>query len=325
MGLNWSKFFSKAGEGLGEYANYASRRKQDKEERERHDKERAEDKKTATELLGYRKEQDRLDRVRQDRKDLREPAEKRASDLADLGIIAPPDFVQDASQAGLPDAQQAIPDAGSMVISALRGAGKAGVDRVYREGPDALNKAFRGKGLSESMPGGGMAVIEPSVRATLMNAEASRDQARAMRQTLTANQSRGEEEEETEGLALLNSILAQPGQKPSNPKLAEAFGPLYRAARIQNRGMSPGRLAKQVVDGLKQTRTDLFPQPPGATGQLGKILGMDEGAPAVSPAEESGRPTLDAADLDRAKTDAGFRAWLIDQGYQLPDVGFEAK
>lgn len=70
--------------------------------------------------------------------------------------------------------------------------------------------------------------------------------------------SRVVEDDEAEGLAILNSTLTQPGTPGHHPEIAGPFSQAFREIRKQNPSMSPGRVSKQAMDGLRRSRPDLF-------------------------------------------------------------------
>lgn len=334
---NWSAFFSALGGGLSDYAGY----QEDRQERTKREARQAKLDEQATAELAYQHEQDRLNRIRQDREDLQKPAEHLADQYAKQGIMVGPDFMQNQVQAGLPDAGANPGNAGGMAISALRNQGRAGNQYVASEGQAALNTAIRGKGISAPMAHGGFAVIDPSVRASLINAAATREGAAAQRGQTAAFENRRitdsenakqakVDEDRVEGASILSTMNPMPtGSLPARREhtpMTDAFGTAFQAARKANPTMPPEQLAKQVMEGLKVARPDLIPKAAGSGDDIDqerarRATGGRASAPAAAVAasgDSALKPITDPADVARAQTDPEFSAWLKMQGYQVP-------
>lgn len=115
--------------------------------------------------------------------------------------------------------------------------------------------------------------------------------------------SRVEANDEAEGLAVLNSVLAQPGQpRPAghNPAVAGPFSEAFKAIRRQNPTMSPGQVSKQAMEGLRKGRPDLFkagdPALGGYAQSYADVLAGGAGAldPEVVSEEEIAPPPVPA-------------------------------
>lgn len=268
MSLNWSGFFSGLGGGLTDYAKYQS----EEDETKKREARQAKLDQIAAEERTYQHEQDRLATIRLDREDLRKPAEHQADQYAKAGIMVGPDFQQNQMQAGLHSAGQNPGNAAGMAINALRAQGQQGNQYVASEGAAALKEALRTGSPSAPMAHGGFATIDPSVLASLKNAAAMRDETRAYREGTRAFEAarlhdseektrEAQAADEAEGLAFLGSDAR--GQEP----LRKAFGGAFQSARIGSPTMSPGRLAKQTMEGLRSARPDLIPKAPSAGGE----------------------------------------------------------
>lgn len=127
------------------------------------------------------RESERQARIDRDRQFYGTQADRERDRLARMGVLPGADFGRDYRASMLPDVTPGISDTGGLAMQGLRQQGQAGGDELYGAVPDALNKLVAGKGVSEPLPGGGMVTMEPSVRASLMNAETSERVARENR------------------------------------------------------------------------------------------------------------------------------------------------
>lgn len=341
--LDWGEFFRRLGEGAmgyGELRMGQADRDKDRALRERQlsQSDREQD---------FQEEQLRLERIRRDRQDLLEPAQHRWDAYARQGVYLPPDFIKHETEAGLPQTGQAVPDPGSLALDAVRNYGQARVDETTSGLPDAINQAWKKKDLATSLPGGGSFIIDPTVRASLENADATRQYTKAYRQAgLDLSRDRLDEQErvkheqeqadEQEGMAAYSAVFgsgtAKPGAEGVTPDLQAAFGRAVAQAQQATPGISTGRAAKKAYEGLKGVRQDLFPgQKPKedeidkrmrlareareAAKARGEALPTAPTSPDLSP--DSDRPGLAPADIERARTDPEFRSWLISKGYTL--------
>lgn len=324
MSLDWGGFFTGLGrgaEGVGE-AIWKS-------------KEAADEQKRQERLMAM--EQQRIDLERQrvwdegvnaQRTSGLHLAEHRADQLGKAGVVVPDTFYKSSMGADLPETGGQ--DVGGMAINALRNAGQARLGETYASVPDALNKQWKSKSMANPLPGGGFTYTPPDVRASLENAAATRQSTaayRALTTQMTQQRLKDQEEKtkaandanESEGLTLLNSILAPEGGKASNPELAHVFSPAFRAARASNPTMGPGALSKQVVEGLKQTHANLFPRAVNEPEDpLAKLQRMQaEARQRADSVEKAGtqptQPTRPSGPMDQA---AAAQRWdeLIAQG-----------
>lgn len=277
MGLNVGRALRIAGQGLGEYAELMFRQKAYEQERKDKQEERDWERTFRMAEADAERESERQGRIRSDRDFYGRGEEQQLDRLARMGVVPGPGFGDQAKAAMLPDVTPGISDTGGMVLQGLKQQGQAGVDDLYGAIPETMNKLVASKGVSEPLPGGGMAMLEPSVRASLMNAELDHSLGLARlanERAGTANQERDAQDEEAQGLALLNS--------QGTTETGQAFGRAYQGARAQNPSMSPGRLAMQVWRGLTAARPDLAPARQSAGGKsqgeqaLDLLLG-DEG------------------------------------------------
>lgn len=276
MGLHIGYALQLLGRGLGDYAQIKMGQQRDDEERKRHDSERAQD-------VAFR-EQNRQDdlKQRQDSQNehtqdaYRRAAENSRDQLAKLGVYPNQDFDQNAMQAQLKPMADAPGDTAALVVNALRTAGKKGVGQVYDQAPAALNKAMQGDGLSVPMEGGGFVAMDPSVRASMLNAEESR-KARVQAAQIEASRARAgdvtqnakEAEQEAQGQGFMKTSFPPPVARA----LSKAWNEILKA----NPGMSEGRAAYLAHEAVSKARPDIMPQKPqaGVGGALGKILGDD--------------------------------------------------
>lgn len=165
--------------------------------------------------------------------------------------------------------------------------------------------------------------------------------------SLTPTQQRQLAEDEAEGLAILSSNPVR--GNPNGEAIIRDFGKAYREARRANPTMSPGRLAKQVYEGLKAAEPEMFraPRTDTALSTVDRILQFagiggappttavpsgytpdararfnagQRPAPASQPTESvAALPPLRETSKARARTDPGFAAFLTSKGYTEAD------
>jgi hypothetical protein len=259
MGLDLGRALQIAGQGLGDYSEFLDRKQAYDEERKEKQEQRDWERTFRMAEAAADRENERQGRIRSDREFFGRREDAELGRLNRMGVLPGADFGPDYRASLLHDVTPGISDTGGMVLQGLKQQGRRGVSDFYSALPGAMNKLVAGRGVSGALPGGGMVTLEPSVRASLINAEldheAAMARAAAMRRA-TAGQARNAENEEAQGLALLNS--------PASGPLSHAFGLAYQGARAGNPTMPPGQLAMQVYHGLKATRPDLFPRPPSS-------------------------------------------------------------
>lgn len=192
------------------------------------------------------------------------PGEEEAKALRDQGIFAP-GFANDSALSRLGSMAGQI--TGNPILSAvptmietLRTAGKQGVDRVYQEAPEAMNTLYAGKGLSQTMPGGGMVMMDPSVRASL-------DYAASTSRTAAANRKNDMD------IALLKANDGGAGDPAMDrlrvqtigKRMAELMKPqLDKFGRATGPGMNQAAALRQAQQEWQQVQAQPQPEAPAA-------------------------------------------------------------
>lgn len=127
---------------------------------------------------------------------------------------------------------------------------------------------------------------------------------------------RTDQNDEAIGQAILNTPMSRP--------LAQAMGDAFKRIRAGGSTLPPGRLVKQVYEGLKRTRPDLFPTgaSAGAGGMEQRVQQMTDAMSrgrsrpsAVAPTPAPALAPLGDDDRQHARTDPDYAAFLRQQGY----------